>query len=246
MRRDAIYGVILWLVLTAIGLFVVSRIDIFPIAAAREAETIDEAFRFLLLLGTPVFTFVVAGLLYSILRFRHSGDQPEDGPPITTNKPVTWIWMLITSALAVFVIFNPGMKGVKELTADQNEDLVVRVEAKKWSWTFTYPEQDVVLIDANELVLPVDQRVRFEVTSLDVIHSFWIPAFRMKTDAVPGHTGILYVTPNKTGTYDDDFNLRVQCAELCGTGHARMRVSLKILTQEEFASWLADQMAASE
>jgi cytochrome c oxidase subunit 2 len=154
--------------------------------------------------------------------------------------------LLVTAALAVFVIFNTGMMGVRELTANQNADLVVQVEARKWNWTFTYPQQGVTLTDASELVLPVNRRIRFEVTSLDVIHSFWIPAFRMKTDAVPGHTGILYATPNKTGSYEDDFNLRVQCAELCGTGHARMRASLRILTQQEFESWLADQRASSD
>jgi cytochrome c oxidase subunit 2 len=237
MKRDIVYGGLIWIALTAIGLFFLFQIDLFPIAAAQEAHTIDDAFRFLLLLGTPVFTFVIAGLLYSIIRYRQEGDEPQDGPPIRTSRGVTWTWLAITSALAIFIIFNPGLKGIRELTADQEADLVVQVETRKWNWAFSYPQYGVTLVDAQELVLPVDRRIRFEVTSSDIIHSFWVPAFRMKVDAMPGQTNILYATPTETGSFDDDSNLRVQCAELCGTGHARMRVSLRILTQQEFEAW---------
>lgn len=241
MKRDIIYGGLIWITLTAIGLFFVFQIDLFPIAAAQEAHTIDDAFRFLLLLGIPVFTFVIAGLLYSIFQYRQKGDEPQDGPPIRTNRAVTWTWLAITSALAIFIIFNPGLKGIRELTANQEADLVVRVETRKWNWTFSYPQYGVTLVDAQELVLPVDQHIRFEVTSTDIIHSFWIPAFRMKVDAVPGQTNILYATPTETGSFKDDINLRVQCAELCGTGHARMRAGMRILEGREFEAWILEQ-----
>ncbi len=245
MKRDFFFATLLWIALTAVGIALVSRMVLFPFSAAHEAVIIDEAFRFLMLLGIPVFTFVLAGLIYSVIRFRQSGEMPEDGPPIRTSRSATWTWLGITSALAVFIIFNPGLKGIRELSANQEADLIVQVEMRKWNWTFSYPKYGVTLVDAQELVLPVDRHIRFEVTSTDVIHSFWIPAFRMKVDAVPGQTNILYATPTEVGSFQDDINLRVQCAELCGTGHSRMRAGLRILESAEFDAWIAEQAAGS-
>lgn len=246
MKRDFFFAGLLWIVLTAVGMILISRTDLFPFSAAHEADIIDDAFRFLTLLGIPVFTFVLAGLIYSVIRFRQSGETPEDGPPVRTNGPVTWTWLGVTSALAVFIIFNPGLKGIRELTANQEADLIVQVEMRKWNWAFSYPQYGITLVDAQELVLPVDRRIRFEVTSTDVIHSFWIPAFRMKVDAVPGQTNILYATPTEAGSFKDDINLRVQCAELCGTGHSRMRAGLRILESAEFEAWVVEQDAGSQ
>lgn len=244
MRRDFFLAAALWVILTVLAEWVVTTMPFFPVQAAKEAAVIDEAFRRLFVLGAPVFTFVVAGLVYSVLRFRASGDPPGEGPPIHTHPLVTWGWLAVTSGLAVWVIFNPGLKGLAELSADREADLVVQVTARKWEWDFTYPQYGVSLQATQELVLPVGRRVRFEVTSDDIIHSFWIPAFRMKADAVPGLTQVLYVTPDRTGTFEDDFNLRVQCAELCGTGHPRMRTRLRIVPEDEFEAWL-EQAGAS-
>lgn len=238
MKRDFLIAAILWIVLTAAGIFLVLQTNIFPARAAEEAEIIDDAFQLLLLLGTPVFTFVIAGLVFSVIRYRQSSETPEDGQPIHTNRFVTWIWFAVTSGLAVFIVFNPGLKGIHELRSNPNADLVVEIEARKWAWNYSYPEYGVKIEEAEELVLPVDQRVRFEITSMDILHSFWIPAFRMKIDAVPGQTNVLYATPNQIGSFDDDFNVRVQCAELCGSGHPRMRTGLRILEQEEFEAWI--------
>jgi cytochrome c oxidase subunit 2 len=245
MKRDVLIAAILWVLLTAVGIFLVLQINIFPASAAEEAEIIDDAFQLLLLLGTPVFTFVIAGLIYSFFRYRQSGETPEDGKPIHTNRFVTWTWFAITSGLAVFIVFNPGLKGIKELRSNLNSDLVVQVEARKWAWNYTYPEYDLTFDEAQELLLPVDRRVRFEITSMDILHSFWIPAFRMKVDAVPGQTNVLYVTPNQTGSFEDEFNIRVQCAELCGTGHPRMRTGLRILEQDAFDAWIEEQTSTN-
>ena len=246
MRRDVIYGGLLWLVLTVICYSLISEFTLFPLTAAHEAETIDESFLFLIQLAIPVFTFVVSVLLYSIFRFRRTGEKSEDGLHIISNKPVTWMWLLITSGLAIYMIIDPGLTGFKKLTANKNVDLVVQVEARKWSWSFTYPQQGVTLIGADELILPVNQRILFEISSVDIIHSFWIPAFRMKIDAVPGQLTFMRVTPNIIGSFEDDINLRVQCAELCGTGHSRMRVDLRILTLQEFETWIIEQTTSTD
>lgn len=239
MNRHVIYAALLWAALTVIGEILAANALIFPVSAAEEARLIDGAFRFLMTLGAPVFAFVVAVLFYSVIRFRVRGQPEGDGPPIHTSRWVTLPWIAITSALAIFVIFNPGLKGLAELRANPTADLVVQIQAEQWNWTVVYPEYGVTVAKARELVLPAHRRVKFEVTSTDVIHSFWIPAFRLKIDAVPGLTTEMYVTPNRIGTFDDDFNLRVQCAELCGTGHSRMRLSLRIVEAAEFEAWIS-------
>lgn len=240
MKKDLTILVILWLAVTAVGEWLVLSADIFPLQAAAEAIIIDDAFQFLLVLATPVFTFVVVALVYSIVRFRaHEEDAPH-APPIHTSRPVTVTWFVVTSALALFVIFNPGLKGLAELQNSAEPDLVVEVVAQKWEWAYSYPQYGFTIEDADELVLPVDQQIRFEITTKDIIHSFWIPAFRLKIDAVPGQTTTLKATPTKTGEYNDDSNLRVQCAELCGTGHTRMRTDVRIVEQAEFEAWVAE------
>lgn len=237
MKRDFIYATVLWLILTAVGEYAALNIDYFPVGIAEEARIIDDAFLLLMVLGVPVFTFVVVGLLYAVIRFR-SDDNSGDGPAVHTHKPLTWGWFAVTSALAVFVIFNPGIKGLRELLSDQHEDLVVEVTGSQWQWDYSYQDYDVVIAGADELVLPVDQRVKFEITSTDVIHSFWVPAFRMKVDAVPGQINEMYVTPTETGSFSDDEGIRVQCAELCGTGHPRMRTGVRVVSEQEFEAWV--------
>lgn len=240
MRRDFIYPGALWILLTIAGEFAIANLEYFPLRAAREAHIVDDAFHLLMVLGLPVLTFVVVGMGYAIWRFR-ADDDSGDGPPIFTHRPVTWGWFVVTSALAIYVIIDPGISGLRELYADTQEDLVVQVEAEQWQWSYSYPQYDVALQDADELVLPVDQRVKFELTSTDVIHSFWIPAFRLKMDAVPGQTNVMYATPNRQGSFSDDPGFRVQCAELCGTGHPRMRTGVRIVSQQEFQAWIEEQ-----
>lgn len=239
MKKDAVYLFILWLLLTALGEFFILRFDFYPVQAAAEAEIIDEAFQLLFILAVPVFTLVVAALGYSVIRFRRHGEPTIDGPAIRTSRPVTLLWFALTAGLAIFVIFNPGLKGLAALRTDSEPDLVVEVVAEKWKWAFSYPQYGLTFSDANELVLPANRRVKFEITSKDIIHAFWIPAFRLKVDAVPGQITELYATPTIIGTFGDDANYRLQCAELCGTGHARMRTRLRILEPEEFEAWLA-------
>ncbi|MEW6240797.1 MAG: cytochrome c oxidase subunit II [Chloroflexota bacterium] len=242
MKRHFLYAGLFWIVLTVIGEYAALNANFLPAGFAAEAVIVDDAFRLLMLLGTPVFTFVLAALIYSVFAFRARGNMVEDGAPIHTSRPMTWLWLAVTSGLAVFVIFNPGLKGLAELNANPNADLVIQVEALKWAWKFTYPDYNVTIEDASELVLPVNRRVKFEIRSADVIHAFWIPAFRMKVDAMPGQTNVLYITPNQlSASSEGDFNLRLQCAELCGTGHARMRAEVRVVEQAEFEAWLAGQ-----
>lgn len=240
MTRHGVYAFLLWLGLTAVGLWWAFTANLFPMAAAEEANIIDSAFRLLLILGMPIMTLVLAVLFYSVIRFRTRGEGTEDGPPIRTNRLITWGWLAITSALAIYVIINPGLTGLAELSANPSEDLVVQVEGQQWHWKVTYPQYNLSYDRALQMALPVNTRIKFEITSTDVIHSFWIPAFRMKMDAVPGKTTVMYVTPTETGAFEDDPNMRAQCAELCGTGHPNMSMNVLVLEPAQFEQWLAE------
>ncbi|MDR7433548.1 MAG: cytochrome c oxidase subunit II [Armatimonadota bacterium] len=235
MGRHYLKAAILWILLTAIGEFLALRIPLFPTAAAEEARIIDSSFILLMILGIPVFTFVLAVLIYTLSTFRSREEAPEDGPPVHGRPAVALLWITITAGLAIYVIFNPGLKGLAELRANQRADLMVRVEGSRWFWKVTYPEYGIT---AREIVLPVHRRVRFEVTSVDVVHSFWVPAFRVKIDAVPGIVTRVFVTPTQTGTFQEDYHFRLQCAELCGLGHSMMTAPVTVLEQGEFDAWV--------
>ncbi len=251
--------VVWWAFLTAVFLAAASRFNGFPFAAAREAVVADQAFKFLLMLATPVFALVVAVLTYSVVARRGTGDPPQ-APPFRTEHPlVPRAWFAITAALAAYVIYNPGLVGLAEMRevpvgallgaspggsvrlaglGGAQGDLVVRVRASRWLWQFEYPGEQVT---SRELVLPVGRRVRFEVTSADIVHSFWVPAFRTKIDAVPNLVTYLHVTPIRPGSYEQSVDLRVQCAELCGVGHAIMAAPVRILEPDAFDEWVERQ-----
>lgn len=244
MSRHAIIVAVLTIILTAIGELLIYTTNIFPSAMAEEAEVVDEAFEFLMIVSVPVFSFVVAALLYSVVQFRSRGRPVSDGPPVHGHGPWTTSWLVWSTALTILVIIYPGIIGLNELRASAREpvDLVVEAEASRWFWEITYPDSGVTTMD--ELVLPVGAHIRFDVTATDVLHAFWIPAFRMKVDAVPGLVTTINSTPTETGDYETEPQLRLQCAELCGLLHNGMSIPVRVVEQAEFDAWLVSQAAA--
>ncbi len=231
----------LWVVLSAAGI-AAARIDFFPPAGAREAQVADAAFRLLMRLAAPVFALVVTVLVVALARRRGHGDPPPDAVAGPEHPAVPRAWFGLTAALAAYVIYNPGLVGIHEMRGDPQADVVVRVDATSWYWEATYPEAGV---RSRELVLPVGRRVRVEITSRDVLHSFWIPAFRTKVDAVPGLRTVLLVTPTTVATSQTHDAYRLQCAELCGTGHDTMRASVRVVDEATFRRWLQEQPRAA-
>ncbi|MBI4235882.1 MAG: cytochrome c oxidase subunit II [Chloroflexi bacterium] len=244
MNRHTVTVFFLWFVLTALGEFVILGTNLFryPVVAAEEATMVDAAFRFLTVLAVPVPAFVLSVMAYSVLRFRSSGPD-QDGPPVHIHRPWVAFWFTWTTGLTLFVIVFPGITGLLDIrhNAAKPVDLVVKAEGSRWFWKVTYPEQGVTTMD--ELVLPAGKHVRFDVTATDVLHSFWIPAFRMKIDAVPGMVTTVHATTTKTGSFTEDPQFRLQCAELCGLAHNIMRVPVRVVSDEEFAVWVAAQRA---
>ncbi len=235
---------VLWAVLTIIGELLAIFVDPFPLTRSDKGEDIEGAFRVLVYMAVPVFTFVVAVLVYSVLRSSTTEFPEEDGPPIQGRGAAPVAWLVVTSGLALMTIIYPGIVGINELFFDDDEtELVVEVEAVQWAWIFDYPDQDVSTV--NELVLPLDRNVTFEITSTDVLHSFWVPSFLMKIDAVPGKTTEITLRPTIVGSFTTDPLLRVQCAELCGLAHSRMTARVTVMEASEFDLWAAEKAAVS-
>lgn len=243
MRREWVLVGLVWAGLTALLEFVTWNVTLLPRGYTGEAAVSDEAFRFLLRMGIPVFAAVIAVLDVAVGRFRVRGEPDGDGPPVRSHRRLVLTWLGVTSALALLLVVYPGLVGLAEIRGEARADRVVRVEAARWFWSVTYPDAEVTT--TSELVVPVGRRIRFEVTSKDILHSFWVPAFRLKIDAVPGRTTVVYATAERTGTFQNDAGLRLQCAEMCGVGHATMAMPVRVVGDAEFAEWLASQREAA-
>jgi cytochrome c oxidase subunit 2 len=138
---------------------------------------------------------------------------------------------MIVTALAVYAWIV-----LDDVEAKKPNELHVTVVAQQFTWRFEYPQYGK--LTSTQLYLPKDRPVKFDVTTKDVIHSFWVPSFRLKTDAVPGLTTNIRVTPSRLGRYD------VVCAELCGLGHATMRQYAHVLDPQAFDAWARKQKGA--
>jgi cytochrome c oxidase subunit 2 len=224
----------------------VSAADGFPLVAAREGRVADDAIVLLLRVVVPVFAFIGVVIVYSAFRFRaREGDEQPGSAQPRDDRRFSWSWLAATSGLTILVIIAPGVTGVRDIFAarDAKNPLVVEVTALQWEWRFSYPRQG--LTDRTELVLPVDRPVRFVLRSEDVIHGFWVPAFRIKQDVVPGQTTDLYLTPDRMVSTSTSPLARVQCAELCGAGHAEMRSEVRVVSPTAFTAWAIEQKQAA-
>jgi len=231
VRKSWIPVFLLWVVYTVLGIWLVQSTSVMPAQFSHEAEVIDEAYELLELLAIPVMALVLAIMTWGAIAWRSSGAEREDGPPQRSNKVVVSVWLAASSALAIGILINPGFVGLSDLRGEPSQDYVIELQAQQFSWQVTYENEAV---SVEELVVPMDKRVRYDVTSVDVLHSFWVPAFRTKIDAVPGRVTQVRVTATHEGTMEDDINLRIQCAELCGAGHANMMIPVRVVSDAEW------------
>ena len=228
---------VIGVVASAIGVGLVLLINWFPPAASSEAHSVDTLYDVTLGVAIPIFVLVMTVAIYSVVRFRARPGDTRDGAPIHGNARLEVVWVaipfVIVSALAAY-----SWIVLDNIEARSGHSLEVGVRAQQFAWTFQYREPGGPPVESNELVLPVGRQADFTVQSLDVIHSFFVPAFRIKQDAVPGIKTYTRTTPSRTGTFD------IVCAELCGAGHATMRQNVRVVPRAEFARWLAAQRKA--
>jgi cytochrome c oxidase subunit II len=222
-------------VASVIGVAISLAIDWFPKPASKSADQIDTLYDVLLIASVPIFVLVMTIAIYSVMRFRAKPGDMSDGAPIHGNTRLEIFWVtvpfILVTGLAIY-----GWVTLSDIEAKEPNELEVKVTGQQFTWTFEYPRSKV---KSPELVLPVDRPVHFRVQSKDVIHSFWVPQFRLKSDAVPGLTTRLRLTPDRVGQYE------VVCAELCGIGHSTMRQIVRVVPAAQFDSWLAKQRKGS-
>ena len=228
-RRHLLFAGTIWIVLSAIGIVLVSGMQIMPRIASKEAVIENDAFVLLSVLSVPVLLFVVVGLAYSAWKFRAT-DQTTDGPPVHEHRGFQAIWVGI-SFILVLVLFGYGSVGLVAIRGDQSSDFEVRVEGEQWHWDYYYASGAA----SAELHIPVNTRVHLVIDSSDVIHSFWVPALGVKQDAVPGLITQIYVTATETGTFPG------MCAELCGFGHTGMTTTVVVADRAAVDTWISQQ-----
>jgi cytochrome c oxidase subunit 2 len=224
-------------VLVAIGAvityFVLTAIYQLPTAASEEAGQIDRMFNVNFMLISALFSLVVVFMLYSFVVFRRRPGDQEDGAHFEGNTPLEIAWTIIPLVI-VIALGIWGTFVLSDITSAESDEMVVNVTGRQWSWVFAYPSHEEVG-NTEVMVLPVDQPIRLEMESVDVLHSFWVPEFRVKQDLVPGRTTILRFTPTEEGSY------KVRCAEICGLQHSLMEAEVRVVSQDEFNQWVSDQ-----
>lgn len=231
-KRPALGMALLSGVSTIVGIVIVLAIDWFPTQASTASTQIDTLWDVLMIASVPVFVLVMSVALYSVFAFRAQPGDMSDGAPIHGNTRLEVIWVTIpfimVSALAVY-----GWIVLDDIEAKQTDPLIVNVNGQQFAWRFDYPDDGKV--KSTQLMLPLNRDVEFRVKTDDVLHDFWVPEFRLKTDAVPGLTTKIRVTPNKLGSFD------VVCAELCGIGHSTMRSAVTVVEPADFDAWIAKE-----
>ena len=210
-------------------------LGLFPAQASAQAEPIDRLFQVHLWLISFLFSLIMVTLIFSVIAFRRRKGETGDGVYMTGNSTLEIAWTSIP-LMAVLALAFVGAQALGDIRRIDPSALQVRVTAGQWFWQYTYPEFGVA---SDVLYLPVNKQINLQMTSTDVIHSFWVPEFRVKQDIVPGQTTELRVTPTLIGEY------KVRCAELCGLEHAYMEGLVYVVSQADFDNWVAEQQASA-
>jgi cytochrome c oxidase subunit 2 len=198
----------------------------------------------LLAMATPVLLLVVIYLVYAVIVFRQPKGAALEGPAVRGDAKLQTAWIVITSILVLSLAaygtvrletgYGAGSgSGPKPLTVPKGHKLQVQVIAQQWAFTYRFPEYGGV--ETTHLELPVNQMVELHVTSLDVIHSFWVYQLGVKADASPGVDNVAFVKPTTEETFE------VHCAELCGIWHGGMVDHGHVVSQAAFQTWIAQQ-----
>jgi cytochrome c oxidase subunit 2 len=216
---------------SVVGIALGLVINWFPPEATEQSAQVDLLYDVTLAIAVPIFVLVMTVAIYSVVRFRVRPGDESDGAPIHGNSRLEVLWVLIPF-LIVSALSAYAWVGLHALEEEKPNALRVNVIGQQFAWKFEYPsEGGMPAKQTTDLVLPVGRPVQFELNSEDVIHSFWVPAFRLKQDVVPGITTSMRLTPSQVGNYP------VVCTELCGIGHATMRQAARVVPASSFVAW---------
>jgi cytochrome c oxidase subunit 2 len=230
-------------VLTVVSSFLMLIPNWNGMAGSAEADDIDTLLDVMIVLSCFVFSVVVVMLGYCLIRFRAKPGDESDGKPVHGNTKLEVAWTVIPT---IIVLFGAAYSWIvlDDIETEAADQLPIAVTAQQFKWTFEYTDEGVT---ADELHVPVDQQLELNLVALDVLHSFWVPEWRLKRDLVPILEGnptdvdnVMRVTPNEEGTF------QLVCTELCGLGHATMRAEVVVESEEEFQQWISEQQAEQE
>jgi cytochrome c oxidase subunit II len=234
-NRPILQMVVIGVIACAIGIPVALAIPWFPSDASKQAHNIRTLYDVLLIASVPVFVLVETVVLFSVWKFRmRPGQEEMDGPPIHGNTRLEVVWTAVPAMLIV-ALCTYAYTVLRSNEDSKSNEMTVNVTARQFAFEFSYPTSGGKQVVSPILYLPEGRPVVFKLRALDVIHSFFVPNFSEKLDAVPGITTTLRVTPNRLGSYP------VECTELCGAGHSLMRASAVVLTPAHFQAWLSSQ-----
>jgi cytochrome c oxidase subunit II len=235
VRRGSVLQLLgLGAVAAAITTAVALLIPWLPESASKESTRIHFVYWFTTVIAIVVFAAVVAVLAYSVIHFRARPDDDSDGPPTHGHTTLEIVWTAIPAVLVTAISIVSAVVLAENGRAG-SDPLVVKVTAQQFAWEFTYPNGKKY----GYLTLPKGRHVKLEITAKDVIHSFWVPEFSQKQDAVPGQTNTLVITPTHLGTFP------VICTELCGLGHALMRSHADVVPTAKFADFMKNGSGGS-
>jgi cytochrome c oxidase subunit 2 len=217
-------------------------------AATPVMEQVEELHRFLMLMMSGVVAVVLGLLAYVCLRFNAKANPTP--ATFTHNVTIEIIWTLIP-VIMLIIIAIPSFRTLHYAEKIPTADLTVKVVGNQWYWSYAYPDHgnfgfDSYMIEDdklqagqrrllevdNRIVIPAGKTVRFLITAADVLHSFAVPAFGIKTDAVPGKVNETWVKVDKPGVYYG------QCSELCGVNHGYMPIAVEVVSEAEFEAWV--------
>jgi cytochrome c oxidase subunit 2 len=232
MRHYVIAGILVILTsfLTYFGL---RASGLMPVEASAQSLIVDQMWNWDMMAISFLFAIIVVPLAYSLIVFRRRKGDTSDAKYEEGNTKLEITWTVIP-LLLVTVYAYLGAYTLGETRIPDPNALEVTVTAHQWDWSFEYPEG----FTSNELHLPINRQVLLKMSSLDVIHSFWVPEFRIKQDVLPGRVTELRITPVLLGNY------KAYCAELCGTSHAYMQRPVIVTSQADYDAWAKQQAAA--
>jgi len=198
-----------------------------PQASTFASEVHDDLFNFILFLNVFFLALIFGIIVYMAVRYRRRGDGDRTSAN-EGNTKLEIIWAVIPSLIMIGLFFW-GLKGFMNEAIPPSDSVLINVRAQKWVWSFQYPDDGIV---SDELIVPVNKPVQLTMTSADVLHSFYVAAFRIKKDVLPNRYTVIWFNATEIGEY------WIQCAEYCGKDHSRMRAKVKVVSQEEYQSWL--------
>ena len=206
-----------------------------PEGASTVAAEVDGLFYFVTWASAVLFAGVIGAMIYLAVRYRrrHEREVPEIVVP---NKLIEISWIVVPTIL-VLILFNWGFKLYIKMGIAPPDSYEIVVRGSQWKWDFEYPDGTTT---TNEVHVPIDRPVRFKMSSIDVLHSLFVPAFRVKQDVLPDRYTYIWFQATKQDTF------QVYCTEYCGTAHSGMLASLVAESQDKFETWLKSAGAAED